>query len=92
MDKPKFLKRLYPIQENPKPQLKSYPEVFYDMDNDAFFRWEEGHLIKYQRLPKIDIKKYMETWGPDGEDNFYYVGAKDLLEYLIEKGYLEAEK
>jgi hypothetical protein len=46
MTEPKYLKKIIKLS----PDLPTLPkDVFYDMDNDAFFRWEGGKLIKYVR-------------------------------------------
>lgn len=52
MSKPKFLKRIFEIDPSKIGTSPVIPEgaVFYDMDNDCFYRWiGKGRLMKYIR-------------------------------------------
>jgi len=53
---------------------------------------QDDYKWRLRDLVDIDVDKYIETWGPEGEDRFYYIGAKDMLEDLIKKGFIIKSK
>lgn len=71
---------------------KSLPNV--EEQNEAY------HLIlkkiDYDKIVITDIDKFIERMieetGFEGEDNFFYVGLKEMLIYLIKKDFLGGPK